>query len=224
MHVIEEVLNAEELGWIRALIQRSRFSDGAKSAAGAAQQVKANQQLECGREDHQELVQLVFGALHRNAKFARIALPLELSVPMINRYAVGMTYGAHYDKPFMPTPDGPRIRGDLSATLFLSGPEEYDGGELCFSRVGDSGPIKLKAGDLFLYPANTLHHVTPVTRGERLAVVFWVQSMVRDHEKRCMIAEFDGVVGRLADKLPASDEVRDLAGVVGNLTRMWAEL
>ena len=224
MHVVEAVLNTEELAWIRALIQRSRFAEGVKSAAGAAREVKLNQQLECSREDHQKLVQLVFDALRRSAPFARIALPLEISVPMINRYAVGMTYGAHYDKPFMPTPDGPRLRGDLSATLFLTNPADYDGGELCFSRVGESGPVRLKAGDLFLYPANTLHRVTPVTRGERLAIVFWVQSMVRDHEKRCMIAELDGVVGRLAEKMPGSEEVRDLAGMVGNLTRMWAEL
>lgn len=224
MHMIEAVLDARELEWIRALIGRSRFSGGVASAHGAAKQVKANQQLECEREDHQSLVQLVFGALHRNAKFSRIALPLEISVPMVNRYGAGMTYGAHYDHPFMPTPDGPKIRGDLSATLFVSDPQEYDGGELCFARVGEEQRIKLNAGDLFLYPASTLHSVRPVTRGERHAVVFWVQSMIRDHERRCMVAELDGLVGRLAERLPGSDEVRDLAGMVGNLTRMWAEL
>ena len=95
MHAIEHVLNAEELASIRGLIGRSRFTDGVKSAAGAAQQVKLNQQLECAREDHQKLVQLVFDALRRSAQFSRIALPLEISVPMINRYAIGMTYGAH---------------------------------------------------------------------------------------------------------------------------------
>jgi hypothetical protein len=126
--------------------------------------------------------------------------------------------------PFMPTPDGPRIRGDLSATLFLSDPADYEGGELCFTRVGTEERIKLNAGDLFLYPASTLHHVAPVTRGERLAVVFWVQSMIRDHEKREMVVGLDGLVGRVAERLPGSTEVRDLAGVVGNLTRMWAEL
>jgi len=224
MHVIEGVLGAEDLEWIRALVRRSQFSGGVGSAHGAAQQVKANQQLDCARADHEQLVQRVFGALHRSAKFSRIALPLEISVPMVNRYSEGMTYGPHYDHPFMPTPDGPRLRGDLSATLFISEAQEYDGGELCFARVGGEQRVKLNAGDLFLYPSSTLHHVAPVTRGERFAVVFWVQSMIRDHEKRCMVADLDSLVGRLAERMPGSAEVRDLAGVVGNLTRMWAEL
>jgi PKHD-type hydroxylase len=224
MHVIQQVLAAAEIEAIRDLVARARFSDGAASAHGAAREVKANQQLESSREDHQRLVELVFGALHRHREFSRTALPLEISVPMVNRYGVGMTYGAHYDKPFMPTPDGPRIRGDLSATLFLSNPEDYDGGELCFARVGTEERIKLKAGDLFLYPASTLHWVAPVTRGERLAVVFWIQSMIRDHDRREMVVELDGLVGRVNERMPGSTEVRDLAGIVGNLTRMWAEL
>jgi PKHD-type hydroxylase len=195
MYILEQILAAAELEAIRGLIGRSRFTDGAASAHGAAKQVKANQQLECSREDHQRLVEIVFGALHRHRDFKRTALPLEISVPMVNRYGVGMTYGAHYDKPFMPTPDGPQMRGDLSAT-----------------------------GDLFLYPASTLHSVAPVTRGERVAVVFWIQSTIRDHEKRAMVVELDGLVGRVAERMPGSTEVRDLAGIVGNLTRMWAEL
>jgi PKHD-type hydroxylase len=224
MHAIDQVLTAAELEAIRALVARSRFADGAASAHGAAKNVKANQQLECSLEDHKRLVETVFGALHRSREFSRTALPVELSVPMVNRYGVGMTYGAHYDQPFMPTPDGPRIRGDLSATLFVSDPADYDGGELCFTRIGAEERIKLKAGDLFLYPASTLHRVAPVTRGERLAVVFWIQSMIRDHEKRSMVVELDGLVGRVAERMPGSTEVRDLAGLVGNLTRMWAEL
>jgi PKHD-type hydroxylase len=224
MHVIQQVLTAAEIRAIRDLVGRACFADGAASAQGAARQVKANQQLECSREDHQRLVEIVFGALHRHRDFSRTALPLEISVPMLNRYGVGMTYGAHYDMPFMPTPDGPRIRGDLSATLFLSDPADYDGGELCFARVGAEEQIKLSAGDLFLYPASTLHSVAPVTRGERLAVVFWIQSMIRDHDKREMVVALDGLVARVADRMPGSTEVRDLAGIVGNLTRMWVEL
>jgi PKHD-type hydroxylase len=224
MHIVQQVLTAAEIAAVRDLIACARFADGATSAHGAAKQVKANQQLECSRENHQRLVELVFGALHRHREFSRTALPLEISTPMLNRYGVGMTYGAHYDMPFMPTPDGPRIRGDLSATLFLSNPEDYDGGELCFARVGAEERVKLKAGDLFLYPASTLHSVAPVTRGERLAVVFWIQSMIREHDKRAMVIELDGLVGRVAERLPGSTEVRDLAGIAGNLVRMWAEL
>ncbi len=224
MHVIEQVLTAAELDAIRGLARGARFADGAASAHGAARQVKANQQLESSPEDHKRLAEIVFGALHRHREFSRTALPLELSVPLMNRYGAGMTYGAHYDQPFMPTPDGPRIRGDLSATLFVADPADYDGGELCFERVGAEERIKLKAGDLFLYPASTLHRVAPVTRGERLAVVFWIQSMIRDHAKRSMVVELDGLVGRVAERMPGSTEVRDLAGLVGNLIRMWAEL
>jgi PKHD-type hydroxylase len=224
MHIVQQVLTAAEIAAVRDLIACARFADGATSAHGAAKQVKANQQLECSRENHQRLVEIVFGALHRHREFSRTALPLEISTPMLNRYGVGMTYGAHYDMPFMPTPDGPRIRGDLSATLFLSNPEDYDGGELCFARVGAEERVKLKAGDLFLYPASTLHSVAPVTRGERLAVVFWIQSMIREPDKRAMVVALDGLVGRVGERMPGSTEVRDLAGIVGNLTRMWAEL
>ena len=128
MHVVEEVLNAEELEWIKALIRRSRFRVGVDSAKGAARQVKLNEQLEPLPQEFQQLVKLLFNALHRNSRFSQIASPLELSVPMINRYAEGMSYGPHNDAPFMPTPDGPRIRSDLAATLFLSNPEDYDGG------------------------------------------------------------------------------------------------
>ena len=163
MRAIDQILTTAELEAIRTLVRRSRFAEGAASAQGVARQVKANQQLECSREDHQRLVEIVFGALHRHREFSRCTLPLEISVPMVNRYSAGMTYGAHYDTPFMPTPAGPRIRGDLSATLFLSDPADYDGGELCFTRVGAEERIKLKAGDLFLYPASTLHSVAPVT-------------------------------------------------------------
>lgn len=224
MHALDQVLVAGELHAIRDLVKRSHFAEGAASAQGAARQVKANEQLECSREDRQRLVDIVFGALRRHRDFYRLALPLEISLPMVNRYGPGMTYGAHFDMPFMPTPDGPRIRGDLSATLFLSDPEDYDGGELCFVRVGTEERIKLKASDLFLYPASTLHSVTPVTRGERLAVVFWIQSMIREHDKREMVVELDGLVDRVAKRMPGSTEVRDLAGAVGNLIRMWAEL
>jgi len=224
MHVIHQVLAAAEIAAIRDLVACARFANGATSAHGAAREVKANQQLECSPADHQRLVEIVFGALHRHREFSRTALPVEISVPMLNRYGVGMSYGAHYDMPFMPTPDGPRIRGDLSATLFLSNPEDYDGGELCFARVGAEERVKLKAGDLFLYPASTLHSVAPVTRGERLAVVFWIQSMIREPDKRAMVVALDGLVGRVGERMPGSTEVRDLAGIVGNLTRMWAEL
>jgi PKHD-type hydroxylase len=223
MHVIEGVLSKDEIAWLRALVRRSRFADGTASAAGAARSVKSNQQLEPSPDDARQFNQLVMGALRRSARFSRVALPLEICAPLINRYAEGMNYGAHYDAPFMPTASGPKLRADLSATLFLSDPADYDGGELSFSMADRRETVKLNAGDLVLYPASTLHAVAPVTRGERLAVVFWLQSLIRDYEKRCLVAEVDGVVARLAEQMPGSDELRDLSGVVTNLLRMWAE-
>jgi len=224
VHVIEDLLNAEELAWVRALVKRSRFTEGIATAGGAAREVKRNQQLEYGQADAQQFARLVFGALKRSAKLQRSALPLEISQPTINRYGPDMTYGPHYDSTFMPALDGQRIRGDLSITIFISEPDSYDGGELCFAKAGGEHAVKLPAGQGFLYPASTLHWVTPVTRGERVGIVFWMQSMVRDSEKRAMITELDAVIARLGEKMPGSEEVRDLAGLESNLLRMWSEL
>ena len=223
MHVLEGVLNTQELEGLRALIRRSRFADGATSAGGVAKQVKANQELVFPPQEYQKFVRTIFDALMRHREFPRTTMPHELSAPMINRYGQGMTYGAHYDIPLMPTPDGPKIRCDLAATLFISAPNEYDGGELCMMHLGREERIKLNAGDLFIYPAGTLHFVSPVSRGERLAVVFWIQSMVRDHDKRLMIASLDAVIGRIAAREQQSEDVRDLSGVFANLVRLWAD-
>jgi PKHD-type hydroxylase len=224
MHKIEKVLAPDDLQRIGALIKGCRFSDGGASARGAAQQVKANEQLELAPEQHAALAEIVFAALRRSRDFNRTALPVELSSLMINRYATGMSYGAHFDRSFMPAPNGKQIRADLSATLFLSPAGDYDGGELCVARSSGEERVKLNAGDLFLYPACTLHSVAEVARGERLAIIFWVQSMIRDHEKRALVSDLDGVVGSLAQRLPGSTEVRDLSAVVNSLTRIWGEL
>jgi PKHD-type hydroxylase len=223
-HVISGVLEPAELDRVRALILRSRFVDGNASARGAAQSVKANEQLACSTEDSRALAEIVFGALRRHPEFGRKVLPLELSAPMINRYAPGMSYGGHFDRAFMATSDGRQIRTDLSGTLFLSPPQDYDGGELCISRSGRDDAIKLAAGDLFLYPSCALHSVSPVTRGERHAVVFWVQSMIRDHEQRGLVADLDAVIGSLVKSRPGCNEVRDLSAIVNSLTRIWGEL
>lgn len=224
-YVIRDVLNPAELARVRGLIQRGHFVHGSESAQGAAEQVKSNEQLQCTPADAQGLAELVFQALGRHREFHRRALPLEISVPMINRYGVGMSYGAHFDRAFIIGANGRQIRADLSATLFLSPPGEYDGGELrIVEDRGDGGAVKLEAGNLFLYPSCNLHSVSAVTRGARLAIIFWVQSMIRDHEQRDLISNLDHVVGSLAERMPGSTEVRDLSGTVNSLTRMWGEL
>jgi len=140
-------------------------------------------------------------------------------MPMINRYAAGMCYGPHYDSPVFHAPNGRQVRGDLSVTLFLSEPLDYEGGELVDALSGRR--VKVGAGSLVLYPTGGLHEVTPVTSGTRHAVIFWVQSMVRDHEQRALLTALDECVERVSAKVPASDEVRQLTGIFSNLGRMW---
>jgi PKHD-type hydroxylase len=222
-HVIRNVLDTANLARIRELIQRGAFVGGAESAAGAAEQVKANEQLRPTPQDGQALAELAFQALARSRDFHRCALPVEISLPLINRYRVGMSYGPHFDRAFMMGANNRQIRADLSATLFVSPPEDYDGGELCLGIDGGDGRVKLDAGSLFIYPSCLLHSVSAVTRGTRLAIVFWVQSMIRDHEQRSLISNLDQVVGSLAERMPGSIEVRELSGTVNALTRMWGE-
>jgi PKHD-type hydroxylase len=219
MRIIENVLTREELGWAQKLAAEGRFSDGRSSAGGAAGTAKQNQQLEMTPEAGQQLCGMVIAALQRSNRFYRAALPLEISAPMINRYAPGMCYGPHYDSPVFHAPNGSQVRGDLSVTLFISNPADYDGGELHDSMSGKR--VKLDAGSLVVYPSGGLHEVTPVTRGARHAIIFWVQSMVRDHEQRALLASLDECVEKVSSRLPASDEVRQLTGVFANLGRMW---
>ena len=222
-HLIPNVLDPGEIARVRGVIQCSHFVPGGESARGAAEQVKSNEQLHATPEDARMLAELVFQALARSREFHRRALPLEMSVPMVNRYEAGMSYGPHYDRAFMLGASGRQIRTDLSATLFISPPGDYDGGELRISEGGHEEVVKLDAGNLVLYPSCLLHSVSAVTRGARHAIIFWVQSMIRDHEQRTLVSNLDHVLGSLVERMPGSTEVRDLSGTVNSLTRMWGE-
>ena len=221
MKEFKEVLSPGELAEVRAMIARAWAVSGATSALGMAREVKANEQFTLAPDDAQKLANLVFAALKRNPLFYRYALPIDVSAPMINRYAQGMYYGPHYDASVMPSPSGAEIRTDFSATLFISEPDEYDGGDLLFDAMGMKSEIKLRAGDMILYPAGLLHEVRPVTRGARHAVVFWVQSRIAENEQRQLLFRMDEAVGALAHKHPDLSEVRELLGVFQNLSRMW---
>jgi PKHD-type hydroxylase len=221
--ILRDVLSTEELGHLRALAETSAMKDGAASAHGAARAVKANQHANLTGNQTRALTQTLVSALERHPLFFRVALPRGISAPAINRYASGMSYGFHYDLPLQFSVDGPRVRADLSATLLLSAPDEYEGGLLQVTQDGATQSIQGNAGDLLLYPAGSLHQVSAVSKGERYAIIFWVQSMVREHQQRALIYACDQLVERISQKLPGSDEVRDLTGLFVNLGQMWMD-
>jgi PKHD-type hydroxylase len=218
---IEAVFNREELSLVRAMIARNRLEDGAASALGMARAVKANRQFALADADARALTQLTFAALKRNSVFRRFALPSDVSVPMVNHYGEGMHYGPHYDSSLMTSPEGNDIRTDFSATVFVSGPDEYEGGHLSFDFNGVRQRFKYAAGDMLLYPAGLLHEVEPVTRGVRHAVVFWVQSKIAQDDCRSLLFRMDEAIGSLAQQHPRAPEVLELLGVFHSLSRMW---
>ncbi|HEY0465863.1 MAG TPA: Fe2+-dependent dioxygenase [Polyangiaceae bacterium] len=209
--IIRKLLSPELLAQINARLATAKWVDGLLTAGATAARVKRNLQLEAG-PDAQELAELVKKTLLANDKFPPLALPRRLTPPMFSRYENGMEYGPHTDDAVR-SRDG--IRTDLAATLFLSEPESYDGGEL----VVNSNAVKPAAGDLVLYPATTVHRVAPVTRGVRLAAVFWIQSLVRSQEQRELLTALHSALARLGDH-PVSVSVE---AVQQNLLRMWAE-
>lgn len=209
--IIRKLLSPELLGQINQRLSQAKWVDGLYTAGAAAARVKRNLQLEPG-PDAQELAELVKKTLLANDKFPPLALPRRITQPLFSRYENGMEYGPHTDDAVR-SRDG--IRTDLAATLFLSSPESYDGGEL----VVNGSAVKPAAGDLVLYPATTVHRVAPVTRGVRLAAVLWIQSLVRSQEQRDVLLALHGAIARLGDH-PVSVNVE---AVQQNLLRMWAE-
>jgi PKHD-type hydroxylase len=172
---------------------------------------------------------MIVEALGRNPLFVSAALPLRVFPPLFNRYTGGQSFGTHVDNAIRQVPGTPhRIRTDLSATLFFSGPEEYDGGELCVEDVYGIQRIKLAPGHMILYPATSLHHVTPVTRGARICSFFWLQSMVRDNGHRSLLFDLDLAIQRLSRDLAGNPSAEQssvqLTGVYHNLLRQWAEM
>jgi PKHD-type hydroxylase len=222
---IPDVLNADEVAHFRAALSRADWSDGRVTAGAQAAQVKNNLQL---TEDHpvaRELGDIILRKLARNPLFTSAALPLKVFPPLFNRYEGGGNFGMHIDTAVRYTSLPPhRVRTDISATLFLAGPEEYDGGELTVEDTYGRHKVKLPAGHMILYPSSSLHEVTPVTRGARIAAFFWVQSMVRDDAKRSMLFEMDNAIQRINRDVPNHPSAVQLTGVYHNLLRTWAEL
>jgi PKHD-type hydroxylase len=227
---IEKVLSLEQVEAARQRLAAADWVDGRVTAGYQAQQVKRNAQIAENSPVAKELGEMILAALARSPRFMSAALPLRVFPPMFNSYAGGQTFGTHVDTAIRQlVTTGQRIRTDLSATLFLTPPEEYDGGELIVEDSYGEKSVKLAAGDLVLYPATSLHRVEPVTRGNRVSSFFWMQSMVRQDAHRTLLFDLDTAIQRLAGSdLAKEEEVRassvQLTGVYHNLLRQWAEM
>lgn len=221
---IPGVLNPEQLRAVRARLESAPWTDGRISAGYQGARVKHNRQVPEGGPLAAELSDLILAELERNPLFISSTLPNRVYPPMFNRYEGGMSFGNHIDNGLRMLPgSGLKIRTDISCTLFLSAPEDYDGGELCIEDHYGSQSVKLPAGDLIAYPAGSVHRVNPVTRGARLASFFWVQSMIRDNHHRRLLFDLDQAVQRLTAANADGEAVLRLTGTYHNLLRLWGE-
>jgi PKHD-type hydroxylase len=222
---VPAVLGAEAVARGRRLLTDADWVDGRVTAGHQSARAKDNQQLPEGHPAARELGETIVEALGRNPLFIAAALPARVFPPLFNRYTGGQSFGTHIDNAIRQVPGTPhRVRTDLSATLFFSEPDDYEGGELVVEDTYGVHTIKLRAGDLILYPATSRHHVRPVTRGTRLASFFWIQSMVRDDGERTLLFDLDSAIQRVDPGAGAGSVAVSLTGVYHNLLRRWAEL
>jgi PKHD-type hydroxylase len=220
-----KVLSAEQVAECRRLLDAAEWIDGKATVGEQGMLVKRNRQLPEASAAGRQLGELVLTALARNPLFFSAALPLKTVPPLFNRYEGGEHYGTHIDGAVRAVPGSTHfIRTDLSSTLFLSEPKEYDGGELVVSDTFGEHAVKLPAGDLVLYTSGSLHRVNPVTRGARVSSFFWTQSMVSDERHREVLYRLDQNIQKLRGKYGESEETVALAGHYHNLLRMWSEI
>ncbi len=222
---IPQVLTPDELGTCRDRLAKAAWGDGRVTAGVQSAKVKENLQLPEDSMEARELGALVVRALERNGMFMSAALPRVVFPPLFNKYEPGMSFGAHVDNAIRLIPGTTRrIRTDLSATLFLSAPEDYDGGELIIEGPSSAQAVKLPAGDMALYPASTLHRVQPITRGARVAAFFWVQSIVKDDADRESLFDLDRSIAELSQAAPDNPALVRLTSLYHNLVRKWGEI
>jgi PKHD-type hydroxylase len=222
---IPDVLTAEQVSQCRQTLEKAEWVDGRITAGYQSAQTKDNMQLPEDYPAAQELGNLIIAALERNPLFMTAALPLKVFPPLFNCYQDGQSFGTHVDNAIRQVSGTPhRVRTDLSATLFISPPEEYEGGQLVVEDTYGVHNIKLPAGHLILYPASSLHQVRPVTRGMRLASFFWIQSMVRDNAQRTLLFDLDMAVQRINQDMPGHASTVQLTGIYHNLLRQWADI
>lgn len=223
--IIEQLLSHRQVAECRRVIECAQWVDGKVTAGVQSGAVKQNQQLPEQSKEAFEMGNMILDALAKNAQFVSAALPLKIFPPLFNRYQDGGHFGTHVDNAIRAIPGTPhRIRTDLSCTLFLTDPEEYDGGELVIEDHYGAQEVKLPAGHMILYPSTSLHHVTPVTRGVRTSSFFWMQSMIRDNEQRSLLFDLDQSIQELATEQGiTAPSVVKLSGIYHNLVRRWAD-
>ena len=226
---IPRLLSAEQVAHVRGVLAGADWVDGRATAGAQSAGAKHNLQVPEDSPAARALGDMILSALGQNERFMSAALALRVFPPLFNRYDTGMAFGPHIDnairfvKSSLGTASPIRVRTDLSATLFLTDPTEYDGGELVVEDTFGNHAVKLAAGDLVLYSATSRHHVTPVTRGRRWSCFFWIQSMVRDESARAMLFELDVSIQGLRKQVGDTQEVVRLTGLYHNLVRRWAE-
>jgi PKHD-type hydroxylase len=219
---IPQVLQAEELEMLTGILAETDFVDGKLTATMTAQTVKNNLQVDINNQYPLPILQNMVGnALMRSALFKDAAIPMRLYPFLFSKYEEGMSYGWHVDSPIMGTPP---LRTDIAMTIFLSNPDEYEGGELVIESSVGTQVYKPNAGDAIIYPCMSLHCVTPVRKGVRLAAVTWVQSAVRNPEQRELLFQTKRLHNEMIEKEPLSPEANRLLQVYSNLMRMWAEI
>ena len=221
---IPNVLSAEHVASFRAKLDAAQWTDGRETVGHLGTHAKRNEQLPENAPLRRELGETLLTALAKNPLFFSAALPLKYLPPRFNRYTGGGTYGFHVDGAVMNLGNGEQLRSDVSCTVFLNDPEEYEGGELVIADTYGEHTVKLPAGDAVIYPSSSLHQVTPVTRGARLASFFWVQSMIRDDGRRRMLFEMDSAIETLRSSSADASAVLQLTGINHNQLRQWAEV
>jgi len=222
---IPDLLSAGQLQTIRSRLNAAEWIDGRVTAGHQSMLAKDNMQIPEGHPVAQQVGELILQTLGSNLLFISAALPAKVFPPLFNRYSGGQSFGTHVDNSIRHVKGtSHRVRSDLSATLFFSAPEEYDGGELVVEDTYGIHSVKLPAGHMVVYPSSSLHHVRPVTRGARVSSFFWIQSMVRDDGERTLLFDLDNVTQRITAEEPNSPNALRLTGIYHNLLRRWAEV
>lgn len=222
---IPKVLDPEQVAECKKHLDAAEWVDGRVTAGHQSAAVKRNMQIPEGHPAARQVGDSILSILNRHPLFISAALPQRIFPPLFNRYTGGQNFGSHVDNSIRQIPGtGMRIRTDLSATLFLSAPEDYDGGELVVEDTYGPHTAKLPAGDMVLYPSTSLHHVRPVTRGTRVCSFFWMQSLIRDDGRRTLLFDMDQSIQRLGRDHPSHASVTELTALYHNLLRQWAEL